>query len=110
MNALRTITLWLMRAGLLLYAVTRYYKNILEFITESVMFWVEAIYVASAILLFTGGFMKKSWITVSSAVIMVFITGYLAVSTVRLPIDYNFAVFVIVGSVVLFFAVAGNEK
>jgi hypothetical protein len=110
MNALRTITLWLMRAGLVLYAVMRYYKNVLEFQTESVMFWVEAIYVASAILMFVGGFMQKSWVTVSSAVVMVFVTGYLAVSTVRFPIDYNFAVFVIVGSVVLFFAISGNEK
>lgn len=110
MNALRTITLWLMRSGILLYAVTRYYKGVLEFNTESVMFWVEATYVASAIMLFIGGFMQKSWVTVSSAVIMVFVTGYLAVVNIRNGIDYNFAVFVIVGSVVLFFAVTGNEK
>jgi hypothetical protein len=110
MNTLRLIALWLMRIGVALYAVTRNYKTILAFNTESVLYWVTLSYSLFAALMLVGGLIGKSWLTISSALFLIFITGYFAVVNVKEIFDHNFAAYVLIGGVAVYFAVNGNDS
>jgi hypothetical protein len=56
-----------------------------------------------------GGLIGKSWLTISSALFLIFITGYFAVINVKEIFDHNFAAFVLIGGVAVYFAVNGND-
>jgi len=110
MNTLRLIALWLMRIGVALYAVTRNYNSILTFNTESVLYWVIFSYSLFAVLMLLGGLIGKSWLTIASALFLIFITGYFAVINVKEIFDHNFAAYVLIGGVAVYFAVNGNDS
>jgi hypothetical protein len=99
-----------MRLGIALFAVTRFYSTVLLFNTQSIMFWVGLLFILFSFLLLLGGFLSKSWLTRFSAVVLVFVTGYLAIINITNGIDYNFSVFILTGSISLFFALIGNRK
>jgi hypothetical protein len=109
MTTLRLIALWLMRIGVALYAVARNYKTILSFNLDSVSYWVTFFYSLSALLMLVGGLIGKSWLTISSALFLIFITGYFAIINVREIFDYNFGAYVLIGGVAVYFAVNGND-
>ena len=109
MTTLRLIALWLMRIGVALYAVTRNYKTILEFNLESVSYWVTFSYSFFAVLMLIGGLIGKSWLTIFSALFLIFMTGYYAVINVKEIFDHNFAAYVLIGGVAVYFAVNGND-
>lgn len=110
MTILKLVAFWLMRLGISLYAFTRFFNTLLIFNTQSVMFWVALLFILFAGLLLIGGFLPKSWLTRLSAIIIIFVTGYLAVINISNGIDYNFSIFVMTGSISLFFAVNGNRR
>jgi hypothetical protein len=101
---------WLMRSGLLLFAVL-YYLEIIEVKNfKSVMFYVSLGFILFSFLLFVGGFLRKTSLTVISALILILLTGYQAVIFVKSGIDYNFAVFVIIGALLFNFLAKGNHQ
>ncbi len=110
MTTLRLIALWLMRIGVALYAVTRNYKTIVSFDLGNVSYWVTFSYSLFALLMLIGGMIGKSWLTISSALFLIFITGYFAVVNVREIFDYNFGAYVLIGGVAVYFAVNGNDS
>ena len=74
------------------------------------MFWVALLFILFAALLVVGGFLSKSWLTRLSAIVLIFVTGYLTVINISNGVDYNFSIFVMMGSISLLFAVIGNRK
>lgn len=110
MNTLRLIALWLMRIGVALYAVTRNYDTILTFNMESISYWITFLYSFFAAMMLFGGLIGKSWLTISSALFLIFMTGYYAVINVKEIFDHNFAAYVLIGGVAVYFAVNGNDS
>jgi hypothetical protein len=74
------------------------------------MFWVALLFILFAALLLVGGVLSKSWLTRLSAIVLIFVTGYLTVINISNGVDYNFSIFVMMGSISLLFAVIGNRK
>jgi hypothetical protein len=109
-KSLSPIAEWLMRCGIVLFAVL-YYWDILEVKNyKSVMFYVSLGFILFGFLLFVGGLFRKTSITVISALGLILLTGYQAVIFIKSGIDYNFAVFVIIGSVIFYFLAKGNTN
>jgi hypothetical protein len=101
---------WLMRSGVLLFVVLYYLKVLRVMNFNSVMFWISLGFLVFSVLLFTGGLLRKTPLTVVSALVLTLLTGYQAVIFVKGGIDYNFAVFVILGSVLIHFLSKGNNS
>jgi hypothetical protein len=109
MTTLKLIALWLMRIGVALYAATRNYNAILTFNIDSVSYWVTFSYSFFAAMMLIGGLIGKSWLTITSALLLIFMTGYYAVINVKEIFDHNFAAYVLIGGVAVYFAVNGND-
>jgi len=101
---------WLMRLAVLFFVITRYWESFTLFNFKSVLFYVSLVFILFGILLFIGGFLKKERLTVMSSLILILVTGYHAFLNLQSGIDYNFAVFVILGSIFFYFLSAGNKR
>jgi hypothetical protein len=76
---------------------------------QSVMFFVSAAFLLFSILLFAGGFFRNPGLSQWPALGLILLTGYQAFVFGRAGIDYNFAVFVLLGSVLLAFLTKQKE-
>ena len=101
---------WLMRFAVVFFVLTSYWKTFIFFNFQSVMFYVAAIYVIFSILLFIGGFLHKASLTVFSSLILILVTGYHAFLNLESKLDHNFAVYVVLGSILVYFLTTGNKK
>jgi len=101
---------WLMRFAVVFFVLTTYWKTFTFFNLQSVMFYVAAIFVIFSFLLFVGGFLYKGRLTVLSSLILILVTGYHAFLNLESKLDHNFAVYVILGSVLVYFLTTGNKK
>ena len=101
---------WLMRSSVLLFVIFYYVKVIKVMNFSSVMFWISLGFLIFSVLLFTGGFLRKTPLTVVSALVLTLLTGYQTFIFVKAGIDYNVAVFVILGSVFVNFLAKGNNS
>ncbi len=110
MATLRLISLWLMRIGVALYAITRNFKIIVSFNFDSIQYWVTLCYSIFAVLLLIGGLIGKSWLTIFSSLFLIFITGYFAIINIKDMLGHNFASYILIGGVAVFFAVNGNDS
>jgi hypothetical protein len=109
-KSLSPVAEWLMRSGIVLFAVL-YYLEILEVKNfKSVMFYISLGFILFSFLLFVGGFLRKTSLTMISSIVLILLTGYQTVIFVKSGIDYNFAVFVIIGSVLFHFLANGNKQ
>lgn len=100
---------WLMRSGVMLFVIFYYVKVIKVMNLSSVMFWVSFGFLIFSVLLFTGGILRKTPLTVVSALVLTLLTGYQVFVHINSGIDYTFAFFVIIGSVFIHFLARGNE-
>ena len=107
---LSPIAEWLMRSGILLFVILYYVGIVKAMNFSSVMFWISLGYLVFSVLLFTGGFLRKTPLTVISALVLAILTGYQAFIFMKSGIDYNFTVFVILGSVLVHFLARGNNS
>lgn len=101
---------WLMRFAVVFFVLTTYLKTFTFFNFHSVMFYVSAVYVIFSVLLFIGGFLKKGSLTVVSSLILILVTGYHAFLNLESKLDHNFAVFVVLGVIFVYFLTTGNKK
>ena len=74
------------------------------------MFYVSAVYVIFSILLFIGGLLHKGSLTVLSSLILILVTGYHAFLNLESKLDHNFAVYVVLGSIFIYFFTTGNKR
>lgn len=109
-KALFLFSNWLMRLAILFFAVMRYWETLTFFNYKSVMFYVSLLFIVFAFLLFVGGFLKKERLTVLSALVLILVTGYHSFLNFESGIDQNFAVFVVLGSVLFYFLSSGNNR
>ena len=107
---LSPIAKWVMRSGIILFALF-YYVDVVRVIDlKSAMFYVSFAFVLFSATLFVGGFLRSASLTVVSALALAAIVGYQTVIFAKSGVDYNFAVFVIIGSVLLNFIAKGNNS
>ena len=109
-NTLTLLSEWLMRSGILLFALFYYGKNVWPANPGIVMFYVSAAYLLLSVLLFLGGFFLRSRLGNYAALGLLLITGYQTFIFMRAGLDYNFAVFVVLASVLFYFLVKGKSK
>lgn len=107
---LNPLALWLMRFAVVFFILITYWKTFTFFNIKSVMFYVAAIYIIFSALLFIGGFLYKGGLTVFSSLILILVTGYHAFLNLESNIDSNFAIFVVLGSIYLYFFTVGNKR
>ncbi|MCB2196181.1 MAG: hypothetical protein KQH79_09985 [Bacteroidetes bacterium] len=101
---------WIMRFAIVLFVLLTYWKSFSAFNFQSVMFYVSAIYVVFSILLFVGGFLRKDSLTVLSSLLLILVTGYHAFLNLESKLDHNFAVYVVLGSIFVYFFTTGNKR
>jgi hypothetical protein len=101
---------WLMRFSVVFFVLTRYWHTFAQFNFQSILFYVSAIFIVFTVLLFIGGFLHKSNLTVFSSFILILVTGYHAFLNLESRLDHNFAVFVVLGSIYVYFLTTGNKK
>ncbi len=101
---------WLMRFAVVFFVLTTYWKTFTSFNFQSVMFYVSAVYVIFSILLFIGGLLHKGSLTVLSSLILILVTGYHAFLNLESKLDHNFAVYVVLGSIFIYFFTTGNKR
>jgi hypothetical protein len=106
---LSPLTGWLMRTSVLLFAFMYYADVLLVMNMQSVMFYVSAAFLLLSMLLFAAGFFRNRAFSQWPALGLVLLTGYQAFVFGRAGIDYNFAVFVLLGSVLLLFLTQHKE-
>lgn len=110
LKGLSPLAPWLMRFGAVFFILTRYWNTFSHFNMQSVMFYVSALFIVFGVLLFIGGFLGKSNLTVISSLILVLVTGYHAFLNIESKLDHNFAVYVILGSIFVYFLTTGNKR
>ena len=101
---------WLMRLAAILFVITIYWQTFTQFNFQSVMFYVAAIFIIFSALLFIGGFLYKSNLTVFSSLMLILVTGYHAFLNLKSNFDHNFVVFVVLGSIFVYFFSVGNKR
>ncbi len=101
---------WLMRFAVVFFVILTYWKTFTSFNFQSIMFYVAAIYVIFSLLLFIGGFLYNSGLTVLSSLLLILVTGYHAFLNLKSTLDHNFAVYVVLGSVLVYFVTTGNKR
>jgi hypothetical protein len=101
---------WLMRFAVVLFVLLTYWKSFSAFNFQSVMFYFSAIYVVFSTLLFVGGFLRKDSLTVLSSLLLILVTGYHAFLNLESKLDHNFAVYVVLGSIFVYFFTTGNKR
>jgi len=104
------LSIWLMRLAVLFFVIMSYWETFAFFNFKSVLFYVSFIFILSAIFLFIGGFLKKDRLTVISSIVLILVTGYHAFLNMKSGIDHNFAVFVVLGSIFVYFLATGNNR
>jgi len=109
-KGLYPIANWLMRFAVTFFVLLTYWKTFTFFDFQSVMFYVSAVYVVFSVLLFVGGFLQKDSLTVFSSLILILVTGYHAFLNLESKLDHNFAVYVALGSIFVYFFTVGNKR
>ncbi len=107
---LRPLAIWLMRIAVLLFVLLAYHEEFTAFNFQSVTFYLSTVFLLFVILLFIGGFLKSQKLTVISALILILATGYHAFLNLQSGFDYNFGVYVVLGSVFVYFFANGNPR
>lgn len=109
-KGLYPLAAWLMRFAVVFFVLTRYWNTFTHFNMQSVMFYVSALFIVFTVLLFVGGFLHKSNLTVISSLVLILVTGYHAFFNIESKLDYNFAVYVLLGSIFVYFLTTGNKR
>lgn len=109
-KVLSPLATWLMRFAVAFFVLTTYWNTFSHFNLHSVMFYVSALFIVFGVLLFVGGFLNKGNLTVLSSLILVLVTGYHSFLNLESKLDHNFAVFVVLGSIFVYFLSTGNKR
>ncbi|MBI9035841.1 MAG: hypothetical protein JEZ03_15370 [Bacteroidales bacterium] len=109
LKSLMPLAVWLMRLGVGLYAYSRYLNTLLDLNFKAISFYVAALNILFAALLIAGGFSRKHNLTVLSALMLLLVTIYQAVTGFQNTVNFSLAVYTMVGAVSFYFISAGNR-
>ncbi len=101
---------WLMRAGVLLFVIFYYVNTVKAMNFSTILFWISLVFLIFSVLLFAGGFVKSSNLTVTSALVLTVLAGYQLFNLIDGGINYNFTVFVLLSAVFVRFWAKGNNS
>ena len=99
---------WLLRVALLAYLVMTYYSTVETLNFESLRFWTAFLFILFAVLLFIGGFLSKSSLTVISGLIIFVLALYKMIVSFDGQIDSDFVHFLLPMSIGFYFFARGN--
>lgn len=99
-----------MRIGLLLFAYSEYFKTFSNFHLDDIQFYVAAVFLISAAIIFIAGFMYKPTIVVLSGLAISLIAIYNIIDRLDGGLDDSTLIFnVIIVSIALFFLSNPNK-
>jgi hypothetical protein len=103
MKSLFPVSIWLMRIGLLLFAFTNYTDTFRRFNLEDLQFYVAAIFIIAAVLIFISGFIYKASYTVLSALAITIISVYHVIVGLDGGLDSGLVLQIIIASIGILF-------
>ena len=107
---IQPFALWLMRLATALFVLLAYGSVFIHFNLASIIFYLSTVFLVFSLLLFAGGFLKDSRLTVVASVVLILATGYHAFLNLKSGFDYNFGVYVMLGSILVYFLSNGNRR
>lgn len=110
MKGLYPVALWLVRLTILLLVYVYFFSTFKTFNLKSIDFFVALAYCLFAVLLFVGGFLSSSTLTIVSGWVIFGVSVYEIVANVNSGLSANNAFFAFFAAVALLFATAGNKK
>jgi hypothetical protein len=109
-RSLYAISTWLLRVAVLVLVYIIFFTTLRSPDVNHVPFWIAAGFALFSMLLFVGGFMKKSSMTVISAVILALGCVYKIVMYYAFSQGGFIAIFLVLGAISLFFFANGNKQ
>jgi hypothetical protein len=109
-RSLYALSTWLLRVALLVLVYIIFFTTLRSPDVNHVPFWIAAAYALFSMLLFVGGFMKKSTLTVISAVILGLGCGYKIVMYYFFDQGGFIAIYFVLAALSLFFFANGNKQ
>ncbi len=104
------LSTWMLRVSLLLMVYVLFFSALRSPDFSSIPFWIAAGFALFSMLLFIGAFMKKSAMTVVSALFLLLGCIYEVVMRFGFNKDNPVAMFFVFGAIALFFFSSGNKK
>lgn len=101
-KALYPVSIWLMKIGLLLFAYSEYFKTFSKFHLDDIQFYISAIFLIAAVIIFISEFLRKATITVLAGVAITIVSIFNIIDNLN-GIDEALAVNIIIASIALFF-------
>jgi len=109
-RSLYALSTWLLRLAVLILVYIIFFVTLRSPDVNHLPFWIAAGFALFSMLLFVGGFMKKSSMTVISALILAFGCTYKIVLHFAFNQGGFIAIFLVLGAISLFFFSNGNKQ
>jgi hypothetical protein len=109
-RSLYALSTWLLRIALLVLVYIIFFTTLRSPDVSSLPFWIAAGFALFSMMLFVGGFMKKSTMTVIAAVILGLGCLYKIVMYYAFDQGRFIAIFFVLGALSLFFFANGNKQ
>ena len=102
-KALLPVSIWLMRIGLLLFAYSEYFKTFTKFHLDDLGFYIAALFIISAAIIFITGFICRITLTVISGVVISLISIYNIIDVIDGGLDSFLVINIIIASIAVYF-------
>ena len=102
-KSLLPVSIWLMRIGLLLFAYSEYFKTFTKFHLDNLHFYIAALFIISAAIIFITGFISRATLTVISGLVIALISVYNIIVNIDGGLDSMLIINVIIGSLAIYF-------
>lgn len=108
-RSLYALSTWLLRVSVMVLVYIMFFVTLRSPDINSTPFWIAAGFAFFSMLLFVGGFMKKSTLSIISAAMLVLGSGYKVVMYYIFDQGSFIAVYFVLGAIALFFFANGNK-
>ena len=103
------ISTWLMRIGIVLFALVNYFYVLQALNMRSIVFYIAFVSILFSVLLFVGGFFRKPTLTVVSSIFLILVAGYQIFTFLPIGLTNNFAICLLTGAIAMYFLANGNK-
>ncbi|MCK5838781.1 MAG: hypothetical protein KAG99_02985 [Bacteroidales bacterium] len=103
------ISTWLMRIGIVLFALVNYFYVLQALNMRSIVFYIAFVSILFSVLLFVGGFFRKPTLTIVSSIFLILVAGYQIFTFLPIGLTNNFAICLLTGAIAFYFLANGNK-
>jgi len=103
------ISTWLMRIGIVLFALVNYFFVVQELNMRSIIFYIAFVSILFSVLLFVGGFFRKPTLTVVSSIFLILVAGYQIFTFLPIGLTNHFTICLLTGAIAMYFLANGNK-